>query len=111
MPRESLGDLEHLVLLALFRLGGHHYGVPILAEIRARTGRIVARPAVYIVLRRLEARGLVRSKLGDATAERGGRAKRYFTLTSRGQRQLQAAREDLLSMWANVGQRLGKRSL
>ena len=108
MARESLGDLEHLVLLALLRLGERSYGVPILDEITARTGRAVSRPAVYIALRRLEAKGLVTSRLGDATPERGGRAKRFFTLTAQGHRQLHTSREALLSMWANVAHRIRK---
>ena len=108
MPRESLGDLEHLVLLALLRLGDRSYGVPILEEITGRTGRSVSRPAVYIALRRLEAKGLVKSRLGEATAERGGRAKRYFTLTAQGHQQLHVSREALLSMWANVAHRIRK---
>ena len=108
MPRDALGDLEHLVLLALLRLGERSYGVPILEEIAARTGRTVSRPAVYIALRRLEAKGLVKSRLGDPTPERGGRAKRYFTLTAAGHRQLHASREALLSMWANVAHRIRK---
>lgn len=108
MGRESLGDIEHLVLLALLRLGERSYGVPILEEIAERTGRAVSRPAVYIALRRLEAKGFVRSELGDATPERGGRAKRYFKLTTAGHRQLHASREALLSMWANVAHKIRK---
>jgi PadR family transcriptional regulator len=106
MPRESLGDLEHLVLLALVRLGDESYGVPILEEIRVRTGREPSRPAVYIALRRLESKGLVRSHLGEATPERGGRAKRYFRLTRAGLRQLQLSRAALISMWDQVAHRL-----
>jgi PadR family transcriptional regulator PadR len=106
MPRESLGDIEHLVLLALLRLGERSYGVPILEEIAARTGREVSRPAVYIALRRLEAKKLVTSRLGEATPERGGRAKRYFTLTAAGHRALHSSRTALLSMWANVAHRI-----
>jgi len=106
--REALGDLEHLVLLAVLRLGDDTYGVPILEEIAARTGRHVSRAAVYIALRRLEAKGLVKSRLGEATPERGGRAKRYFALTAVGHRQLHASRTALLSMWANVAHRIRK---
>jgi len=106
MPRESLGDIEHLVLLALLRLGERSYGVPILEEIAARTGREVSRPAVYIALRRLEAKKLVTSQLGEATPERGGRAKRYFTLTAAGHQALHSSRTALLSMWANVAHRI-----
>ena len=54
MPRESIGEFEQLVLLAILRLGDRAYGIPILEEIRGRTGRSVLRPAVYVALRRLE---------------------------------------------------------
>jgi PadR family transcriptional regulator len=106
MTRESLGDLEHLVLLALVRLGDESYGVPILEEIGGRTGRSMSRAAVYIALRRLEAKGLLRSRLGDATPERGGRAKRYFRITAAGLRQLQASHAALVSMWQHIEHRL-----
>jgi DNA-binding PadR family transcriptional regulator len=100
--RTSLGDIEHFVLVALLRLGGESYGVPILDEIAARTGRDVSRAAIYIALRRLESKGLVRSRLGDATPERGGRAKRYFRMTRAGAKQLAASRDAFVRMWANV---------
>jgi DNA-binding PadR family transcriptional regulator len=103
MPREALGDIEHFVLVALLRLGGESYGVPILEEISERTGRAVARSAVYIALRRLEDKGLVTSRMGEATAERGGRPKRFFSLTKGGARQLVAARAAFERMWADVG--------
>jgi DNA-binding PadR family transcriptional regulator len=102
MPREALGDIEHFVLAALLRLGGESYGVPILQEISERTGRAVARSAVYIALRRLEAKGLVISRMGEATATRGGRAKRFFSLTKAGARQLVAARTAYERMWTNL---------
>jgi PadR family transcriptional regulator PadR len=102
MPREGLGDIEHFVLVALLRLGGESYGVPILEEIAARTERAVSRPAVYIALRRLESKGFVASRLGEATAERGGRAKRYFTLTKVGARHLEQSRKAFVRMWADV---------
>jgi DNA-binding PadR family transcriptional regulator len=102
MPREGLGDIEQFVLVALVRLGGESYGVPILEEIAGRTGRAVSRPAVYIALRRLQAKGLLTSRLGEATAERGGRAKRYFRITRAGARHLQQWRHAAERMWADV---------
>jgi DNA-binding PadR family transcriptional regulator len=102
MPREALGDVEHFVLVALLRLGGEAYGVPILDEIAARTGRDVARSAVYIALRRLEAKALVTSRMGEPTAARGGRPKRFFALTKTGARQLVASRRAYERMWADV---------
>jgi len=102
MPRVSLGDIEHFVLVALLRLNGESYGVPILEEIASRTGREVSRAAVYIALRRLEGKGLLKSRLGEATAERGGRAKRYFRITRAGERQILQTREAYERMWADV---------
>jgi len=102
MPRESLGDVEHLILVALLHLDHESYGVPIMKEIRARAGREVARPAVYIALKRLEAKGFVTSRVGESTAERGGRSTRMFKLTKAGARQLRDAREAFVRMWADA---------
>jgi DNA-binding PadR family transcriptional regulator len=102
MARTALGDVEHFVLIAIFRLGGESYAVPVMDEIRERAGRDVAKAAVYIALRRLEAKGLVRSRLGEATPERGGRAKRFFRLTARGAAQLRVARAAFVGMWADL---------
>jgi len=99
MPREALGDVEHLVLLALLRLGKPEYGVPILDEIERRTGKAPSRAAVYIALQRLETKGMVRSHLGAASAERGGRARRFFQLEAKGVRQLRDSRLALVRMW------------
>ena len=102
MPRDSLGDVEQFVLVALLHLDGESYAVPIMREIGGRTGRDVARAAVYIALKRLEMKGLVTSRVGEATPERGGRAKRLFKLTKAGARQLRDAREAFVRMWANA---------
>jgi DNA-binding PadR family transcriptional regulator len=71
-------------------------------EIQSRTGRDVAKAAVYIALRRLEEKGLLTSRLGEATPERGGRAKRYFKLTRIGARQLRDAHAAFVEMWADA---------
>ena len=84
MTREHLGDLEQIVLLAVLRLGDDAYGVPIRAEIENRTSRSLTVGALYRTLDRLEEKGYVASRFGDPTPERGGRAKRYFTVTPRG---------------------------
>jgi DNA-binding PadR family transcriptional regulator len=97
--RDSLGDVEHFVLVAVLRLGGESYGVAILDEIAARTGREVARSAVYVATRRLEAKGFLTSRMGEATAVRGGRPKRYFALTKAGARQLAQSRREFLAIW------------
>ena len=102
MARESLGEFEQLVLLAIMRLGDVAYGVPIVDEIERRTSRAVSRPAVYIALRRLAKKGLVTSTLAAPTPEPGGRAKRYYRVQKAGIQQLVEARRDLLNMWDGV---------
>jgi PadR family transcriptional regulator, regulatory protein PadR len=90
-----LGEFELIVLLAVLQLGDAAYGVPIREEIVRRTGREVARGAVYVTLERLSRKGYLRSRLADPTPERGGRPKRYFEVTARGMR---ALRESLLAL-------------
>ena len=99
MPRTDLGDMEHLVLLAILRLGKDAYGIPILDEVSARSGRDVSRATVYVALKRLEHKGLVTSRLGDSTPERGGRAKRFFKLKPSGLKALRDSREMFLGLW------------
>ena len=112
MTRESLGEFEQLVLLAIIRLTGagcwNVYGVPIVDEIERRTKRRVARAAVYVALRRLEHKGLVATWMGDPTQERGGKSRRCVKVTRTG---LQALRESRLAvdqMWQDLDPRLEK---
>jgi PadR family transcriptional regulator PadR len=79
-----LGEFEQLVLLALVRLGDGAYGMSVRREIAERTGRDVAIGAVYATLDRMDAKGLVKSGVGAATAERGGRTKRTFKISAFG---------------------------
>jgi DNA-binding PadR family transcriptional regulator len=82
--RDYLGEFEHIVLLAVLRLGKEAYGVTVRQEIEARTGREVSIGAAYATLDRLEGKGYVQSYAGDPTPERGGRSKRFFEITSKG---------------------------
>src|ERR1700758_1880983 len=82
--RDSLGEFEHLIVLALLRLEDRAYGVTVRQEIELRTRREVSIGAVYATLDRLEAKGYVKSYLGDPTPERGGRSKRFFRVTANG---------------------------
>ena len=103
MPKRSnLGDFELMVMLALMRLGDDAYGVPISREIELQSGREVALGSVYAALERLEGRGLVSSHLGKPTAERGGKAKRYFRVTSTGLRKVRATRQALIKLWLGL---------
>lgn len=80
----SLGEFEQVVLLAVPRLDDNAYGVTIRAEIAGCAGREPASGAPYTTLDRMEEKGLVRSWMGEATPQRGGRAKRFFKLTPAG---------------------------
>lgn len=88
-PADSLGGFEHLVLLAVLRLGETAYALPIRAEIARRTGRAPARGAVYVTLDRLEGKGYLQSRLAGATTERGGRPRRYYRVRTAGARALE----------------------
>lgn len=95
---ELLGEFEHLTLLAVLRLGDDAYGMRVRQEIAERTGRDVSIGAVYATLDRLAEKGLVVSSKGEATAERGGRAKRCFRLTRAGADSVNRARHEMESM-------------
>ena len=86
-----LGEFEQLVLLALMRLGPDAYGATIRREIEARTGRDLAISAVYVTLERLEIKGLVKSRIGDPTPQRGGRRRKHFALQPAGRRAITVA--------------------
>jgi DNA-binding PadR family transcriptional regulator len=99
MGRDGLlGELEHQVMLALLRLGDEAYTAPIAEELEERTGRRTTVAAVYIVLRRLEEKGLVDSKLREPGPE-GGRDRRYFEVTGDGMERLRLARRAYASLW------------
>jgi DNA-binding PadR family transcriptional regulator len=102
MSRESLGHFELLVLLALLRVGDDAYGVPIAHAIEQSTGKPVIVASVYNTLERLEEKGLIRSAIGQPTPERGGRAKRYFSITSAGRREVSAAKRALTLLWRGI---------
>ena len=89
---DYLGEFEQLVLLALMRLGEEAYGVTIRDTLRERAGRRASFGAIYSTLRRLEAKGLVRSSVGEPTPVRGGRAKKHIAVTPRGRAAVREAR-------------------
>jgi PadR family transcriptional regulator, regulatory protein PadR len=87
------GEFEQVVLLAILRLDPGAYGVSIRAEIAKCTGRNVAPGALYTTLDRLEDKGLLASRMGDPTPERGGRSKRYYRVTACGVRAVTEAQQ------------------
>lgn len=102
MSQHGLGEFEQLVLLAILQIGQDVYGVPIVEEIERRTGRPVARAAVYVTLRRLEKKGLLRSWMGEPTDERGGKPRRYVSVEQEGRQALRESREAMDEMWRGL---------
>ena len=99
-----------MLLLALMRLGDDAYGVTIAQELEDQTGREVVVASVYATLERLQERRLVASRLGEATQERGGRAKRYFRITGAGLREVRDARRSLMNLWNGLPELRGEKA-
>jgi PadR family transcriptional regulator PadR len=98
---DRLGSFELLLLLAVQRLAGgadEAYGVPIRLDIERCTGRVASPGAIYTALDRLERRGLVHSRLGDPTPQRGGKRKRHYRLTVKGASEVRRAQADIARM-------------
>lgn len=107
MSRDNLGELEHQTMLALLHLDDDAYTAPIVDELCSRTGRETTVAAAYIVLRRLEEKGLVTSELRDPGPE-GGRDRRYFAVTAEGVERLRQARAQYAALWDGLEATLGK---
>ena len=106
MQRQSIGEFEHLILLGILRLGAAAYGVPIIDEVEACTGREISQAAVYLTLKRLEDKGWIRGRIGDSSEPRGGRPKRFYSVTELGRSKLREARNQLLKMWSGLQEEL-----
>lgn len=104
MAKEYLGEFEELVLTLVGALQDDAYGAAIADEIEQRLKREVNISAVHVTLYRLEDKGLVKSKMGGATNERGGRRKRIFTITSAGMATLRTMKEVRLDLWKLIPQ-------
>jgi PadR family transcriptional regulator PadR len=102
----ALGEFEQVVLLAVLRLEDEAYAVSIRNEILRCTGRDVSRGSIYITLDRLETKGYLKSRLGDPTPERGGRAKRYYVLRPRAVEALKESRRQLAALWRGLDAKL-----
>ena len=103
MGKNRLGEFEHRVLLAILRLGGEAYSVPLVLELEERTGREVSQSSVFIVLQRLEKKGHLTSRIDESTKSQTGRVRRYFRLTPVAMEQLREYRNDLISLWDGIG--------
>ena len=101
------GELEQMVLLAILRLKDEAYGLNVMRELKERVHREVSRGALYSVLDRLEGKGFVASRFGDPTPGRGGKPRRYMSVTPRGVEALQKARSAWRSLSEGLGEVLG----
>jgi len=104
MPGEqpAVGEFEQMILLAILQKKEDAYGATIYEELARHTKRPVARGAVYMTLDRLEKKGLLKSTLSEPSPERGGRAKRCYTLTKPAVQALKASRRTLMSLWSGL---------
>ncbi len=102
MPKHTFGEFEHRVMLASLQLGGEAYSVPIVLELEERTGKEVAQAAVFIVLQRLEKKGLLTSRMDDQAVEKTGRVRRYFRPTAAAMDRLKEARRAYARLWEGL---------
>lgn len=97
-----LGEFEQFVLLAILKLAEDAYGSKVRQLLSESIGRDVTIGALYTTLDRLEGKGLLQSRIGEATSERGGRAKKYFKVTAQGQSALKRSKQALHSLWKGL---------
>jgi DNA-binding PadR family transcriptional regulator len=102
MGRTYLGEFEELVLLVVAVQQGEAYGVGVMEALEEEAGRSVNISAVHAALRRLESKGFVKSEWSEATAERGGRRKRLFSITREGSMALEKLRDVRLNLWRQI---------
>jgi DNA-binding PadR family transcriptional regulator len=102
MRKTFLGEFEEIVLLSVAVQDHDAYGVAVTLEIEKQTGRSVGFNSVHTTLQRLEEKGFLASKMGGATAERGGRRKRFFRLTAAGGRALKEVRDIRTQLWESL---------
>lgn len=100
--RTGLGEFEHMVLVAVLRLGEEAYGAAILDEIEARTGRDASAGSLYVTLDRLESKGYIESRSGDPAPGRGGRQRRYVSVTEEGFEAVRESRAAFLDLWKGL---------
>jgi PadR family transcriptional regulator PadR len=101
--RIYLGELEELILLMVALLNKEAYGVSIADELKKQAGRELSISAIHAVLHRLEEKGFVKSRMGGASQERGGRRKRLFSITTYGRHALEDLRDTRNVIWDLIG--------
>ena len=104
MEKGYLGELEELILTVVGALQNEAYGNAIVKEIKAQVNRNVSLASAHVTLYRLEDKGYVKSRVGGATKLRGGRRKRFFTITNSGLAVLKSMKDDRVQLWRLVPQ-------
>ncbi len=102
-----IGEFEQVVLLSLLRLGNGTWGAAMRRDIQERIGRELPVSVVYVTLQRMEKKGMVKSYVGEPTAERGGRRRRHYLIDTRGEQALGRSYRTLRKMCEGLEQRLG----
>jgi PadR family transcriptional regulator PadR len=104
MPNKQtyLGEFEHFVLLSILHLEANAYGVTIRQQLKESINRDVTLGALYSTIERLENKGFITSKKGDAKPERGGKAKRLVNVTALGLKMLSKSKQQFEAMWKNI---------
>ncbi|MEL6676313.1 MAG: helix-turn-helix transcriptional regulator [Bacteroidota bacterium] len=102
MPKHRLGEFEEVVLLTVAILYGEAYGIAIIDEMEKRLARKVSIGSLQTVLRRLEQKGFLSSEFGEATKVRGGKRKRFFSLTAAGKAAIRKTKEDRMGLWEAI---------
>lgn len=102
MGKHHLGEFEEVVMLTVAILHDEAYGVSIIEEIENRLKRSVSMGSLQTVLKRLEDKGYLASELGEATSVRGGKRKRFFTVTNLGKDILKATKDQRMSLWSAI---------
>lgn len=110
MSERLLTDFELMLLLAVLRVGEDAYGVPVARELEETGGRSTTLAAVYLALERLRQRGLVTSRLGEKTPQRGGRAKKLFRVTPGGLRAVRRTQRAFVALWKGIPELKGARA-
>ena len=102
MGKHHLGEFEEIVMLTVAILHGEAYGVSIIEEIETRLKRPVSIGSLQVVLKRLESKGYLKSDLGEASAMRGGKRKRFYSVTNLGKNMLRTTKEQRLQLWEAI---------
>lgn len=102
MARNALGEMEHLIMVAVLRLEEGAYGAAVIDEIESRAGREVSHAAAYIAMQRLEAKGMLAGRTEEPETARAGRARRFFSVTDTGLEKLRESAAALFGIWKGV---------